>query len=677
MRGRAGAIAQMMRSAGVDPATIGLRPDGTLLIAAEHPHALAQAPDIGVPCARCGGDTGVLSYACRTCMGRPHAYCLSCIAVLLTSASGGAAMPAGGGGGGVLLVGSVDAGVSSMALALARVGVADVLEGGMDRLPRGVADGVLDAVVLVFDVHDAAAFDAARARVLEISDGDAAGSPARPREAWTRLVLVGAQIDDVDRPRAHEPASGIELAARDWRGWGVEYVEASAHAGLHVGEVAAAVARAAAHRRVQPSPWAWDEGLPAEVASRPDEERGAGAESGDDAVSAGVPEQEEAFALPRREMLRGADDLYGGAAGGGGGGRLQPQGQLLATQLIPSAPGPPPPAPAPPSAVGAPAPAGAEPKLKKKMEERPLPRPASSSRASSIGPKSGGPERGLAAAAPPSAPRVQAFGAPSADLAAPPAAAPSMAAPSAASAPMQRAAPPVGGAARRVRRVSPQLEALASMAAVPAPPAAAMPLRAPSPPMEMEELQRRMSPGKVKEVARDRMEVAEDDDAYAPTGEVDITAALHFDAVDKVLRKGDIDAIREPTAGYHRDVDSYEVVDYNLRTSERRQRQSRVLACGRVVLYIACSPFLLVGWVVKKIREKAKVDNVLADTENAFQVRSEFCHAGGGRAGGRHDEDPCGARHRRSRRCSSGSPRALYRRSPTCCSRSVPCSRTS
>ena len=54
----------MMLAAGGDPGAIGLRSDGALLIAAEHPHVLSAVMGLGVPCVNAArGDLDKLAAA--------------------------------------------------------------------------------------------------------------------------------------------------------------------------------------------------------------------------------------------------------------------------------------------------------------------------------------------------------------------------------------------------------------------------------------------------------------------------------------------------------------------------------------------------------------------------------------------------------------------------------------
>jgi hypothetical protein len=80
----------------------------------------------------------------------------------------------------------------------------------------------------------------------------------------------------------------------------------------------------------------------------------------------------------------------------------------------------------------------------------------------------------------------------------------------------------------------------------------------------------------------------------------------------------DEEPCEEPAPG--RDVlprEPLEMVDYDYMESRRQQRKR---AATKLVCGVLCSPCLLVWWVYSKVMAQKKVDNVLADTENAFQV---------------------------------------------------------
>ncbi len=147
----------------------------------------------------------------------------------------------------VVLVGLPGAGVSSMAAALRRVSAGDEagpliateapLLGGCGGGPPSdealdLAYGRDDVVLLVADVHVVGALEAAVALAGAL----------RAFRRCPCCVIVGAKIEDVRTPRAVSAAAANAAAAAAE----VEYVEASAHTGLHIRACIDAVRAAAA-----------------------------------------------------------------------------------------------------------------------------------------------------------------------------------------------------------------------------------------------------------------------------------------------------------------------------------------------------------------------------------------------------------------------------------------------
>lgn len=577
----------MMRNDGVNPDVLGLRLDGSLVVR-EHACALSQEmAAAGVACSRCGvvraeEDARVAgAWACGTC---GITFCLNCTGDLMTAWT--PALAAAAGGERVLVLGARGAGKTDLIRGLERAGVnvAGFVEGGgPDELQAAVHGGAADAVVLVFDVHDAAAFEAARAALLRAGADD-----GTQRRAWVRAVLVGTKIDDVDRVRAHDPNAGIELGVvREWRGWGVEYVEASAHTGLHVGAVAGAIVRAVEARRAHARSEVAAAHVVLAAAGEEDEDEG----SVDEEAAVQRPPQ------PRRgiksRMRSSEADKMGGGGGGGAGMEMKreaggaaavrlssPQPESIALSVA---------APVPSPMPFTPAPSG--------------PPPPRADAARAVAPPSG-------------PPHLRVF------------------------APTLVAAAP--GAPLRPQPPLAQAMALPPMSVpVPVPVVVPVPVSAPSqsteapwmadiqPPMA-QKLMRKDEPLRKQQLAEAAVIELPPPVDYSAAAAGDVPERLAFDEVPsvppplveeeppgaEVERQPEED--ERPLGEYIRAANKQLQIERAEQRAARRAQTAR-RACS-VAGRLACGPCLVVWWLVKKVLERAKVDNVLADTENAFQV---------------------------------------------------------